>query len=399
MSRTTGPLHGLRVLDACDALALYATKLLLNLGAEVLRIEPSGGDPVRRFPPIVDGISAYHEHFNAGKRSVTLDLDAVEGRAWLERLLAGCNALVESGQVDELLSVRLGRERLLAARPDLVLVSVTPFGLSGEKADRRGGDLIAAAESGLLVLNGRPDAPPYRPGGEQAAHMAGLLAANAALLGLFAQQRSGRGCAVEVPLAFAAALTTLQTANANYATWHGRVPQRRGIGISAYRTLFPARDGWVVLIALPGQWEKLVSLLDAHGAAGELTDPAFLDAGYRMEHAETVNAVIEAFTRQFDKQPLQYLMQRAGVACTPVNGVADLAADPFLQQRGFLRPVEHPGWGRTVAYPAPPWQFAEREIGTHATAPAVGADNRAIWIEELGMDAAALEALCGEAAR
>src|SRR5579885_2732553 len=259
-----GPLHGLRVLDACDALAPYATKLLLNLGAEVVRIEPPGGDPIRHFPPIVDGISVYHEHFNAGKRSVTLDLDTRDGRAWLERLLTRCNAGVDSGQPDELLSVRLGRERLLAARPDLVLVSVTPFGLSGEKAGLRGGDLIAAAESGLLVLNGRPDAPPYRPGGEQAAHMAGLLAANAALLGLFAQQRGGRGCVVEVPLAFAAALATLQTANANYYTWHGRVPQRRGIGAPAYRSLFPARDGWVVVIALPGQWEKLAALLDAH---------------------------------------------------------------------------------------------------------------------------------------
>jgi crotonobetainyl-CoA:carnitine CoA-transferase CaiB-like acyl-CoA transferase len=399
MSDAAGPLHGLRVLDACDALALYATKLLLNLGAEVVRVEPPGGDPIRRFPPIVDGISVYHEHFNAGKRSVTLDLNAPEGRAWLKRLLASCNAVVESGQPDDLLSVRLGRERLLAARPDLVLVSVTPFGLSGERAGRRGGDLIAAAESGLLYLNGRPDAPPYRPGGEQAAHMAGLLAANAALLGLFEQQRSGRGCVVEVPLAFAAALTTLQTANANYYTWHGRVPQRRGVGAAASRSLFPARDGWVVLIALPGQWEKLVALLDAHGAAGELTDPAYLDAGYRMEHAETVNAVIEAFTRRFDKEPLQYLMQRAGVACTPVNGVADLAADPFLQQRGFLRTVEHPGWGRSVRYPAPPWHFAEREIGTHSPAPPLGADNRAIWVEELGMGEAALAGLCGEAPR
>ncbi|HEY7295113.1 MAG TPA: CoA transferase, partial [Dehalococcoidia bacterium] len=180
---------------------------------------------------------------------------------------------------------------------------------------------------------------------------------------------------------------------------HGRVPQRRGAGSAAYRSLFPARDGWVVLIALPGQWEKLVRLLEEHGAAGGLAEPAYLDAGYRVEHAEQISAVIEAFTQQFDKEALQLLMQRAGVACTAVNGVADLAADPFLRRRGFLRRVEHPGWGRTVAYPAPPWHFAEREIGTRSPAPAAGADNRAIWIEELGMEETALAALCAGAAR
>src|SRR5581483_7971692 len=296
MNRSAGPLNGLRVLDACDALALYATKLLLNLGAEVVRIEPPGGDPLRRYPPLVDGISIYFEHFNAGKRGLTLDLDAPDGRAWLERLLASCNAVVESGQADALLSVRLGRERLVAMRPDLVLVSVTPFGLSGEKAGLRGGDLVVAAESGLLALNGRPDAPPYRPGGEQAAHMAGLVAANAALLGIFNQQRSAHGVAIAVPAAHAATLATLQTANANYYTWHGRLPKRRGIGLlPAFRSLFPASDGWIILVVLPGQWLNFVRWLQAHDAAGDLADARYEDADQRVEQAAHINELITAF--------------------------------------------------------------------------------------------------------
>ncbi|HLZ68569.1 MAG TPA: CoA transferase [Dehalococcoidia bacterium] len=398
MSAAAGPLRGLRVLDACDALAVYATKLLLNLGAEVIRLEPPTGDPMRRFPPLIDGISAYFEHFNAGKRSITLDLTTAAGLAWLESLVASCNAVLESGQAAELLSSRAGRERLTRARRDLVLVSVTPFGLHGPKAEQRGGDLIAAAESGLLALNGRPDAPPYRPGGEQAAHMAGLLAANAALLGLFEQQCKGHGCHVEVPVNFAAALSTLQTANANYYTWHGRVPQRRGLGLSGYRSLFRTRDGWVVLIALPGQWSKLAGLLEEHGAAGDLAEAGYDDAEQRLARAEHINELIGAFTSRFGKEELQTLTQRAGVACTPVNSVADLAADPFLQQRGFFRQVAHPGWERTVAYPAPPWHFGERAIGTQQPAPATGADNRAIWVEELGMDAVTLAELCDGAA-
>ncbi|HZU77320.1 MAG TPA: CoA transferase, partial [Dehalococcoidia bacterium] len=234
-----GPLHGIRILDACDELAVYATKLLVNLGAEVVRIEPPGGDPMRRFPPLVEDVSLYFEHFNAGKRSVMLDLARDEGLAWLGKLVGSCNAVVESGAPDTLLSARFGRERLLSLRPGLVLVSVTPFGLSGPKRDWVAEDMVIAADSGLLALNGRPDGRPYRPGGEQAAHMAGLLAANAALLGVFEQQRSGRGRSVEVPVCFAAELATLQTANANYFTWHGRVPKRRGMGqLPAFRSLF-----------------------------------------------------------------------------------------------------------------------------------------------------------------
>ena len=131
MSRTDGPLRGVRVLDACDDLAIYATKLLVNLGAEVVRPEPPGGDPMRRYPPFAGEVSLYFEHFNAGKRGVTLDVDDESECDWLARLVASCNAIVESGNPASLLSTRLGVERLREWRPDLVLVSVTPFGQSG----------------------------------------------------------------------------------------------------------------------------------------------------------------------------------------------------------------------------------------------------------------------------
>ena len=388
-----GPLHGIRILDACDELAVYATKLLVNLGAEVVRIEPPGGDPMRRFPPLVEDVSLYFEHFNAGKRSVMLDLARDEGLAWLGKLVGSCNAVVESGAPDTLLSARFGRERLLSLRPGLVLVSVTPFGLSGPKRDWVAEDMVIAADSGLLALNGRPDGRPYRPGGEQAAHMAGLLAANAALLGVFEQQRSGRGRSVEVPVCFAAELATLQTANANYFTWHGRVPKRRGMGqLPAFRSLFEARDGWVIVIVLPGQWPNCLKLLREHGAEADLGAPDYEDDKYRHEHAAHVNEVIAAFTARYDKRYVFEAAQKAGLAITPVNSPADLLADPFLNERGFFREIEQPALGRPLRYPGPPFHFGERQIGTWRPAPAAGQDNRALLVEELGMSETALAA-------
>ena len=384
MTDRSAPLRGFRILDACDELAVYATKLLVNLGAEVVRLEPPGGDPMRALPPLVEGVSLYFEHFNAGKRSVTLELGAEDGVVRLGRLVATCNAVIESGYPEALLSAKVGGERLQRFRPDLVLVSVTPFGSEGPHGRQRGGDLTVAAESGLLALNGRPEASPYRPGGEQTAHMAGLLAANAALLGIVEQRRSGRGAHVEVPANFAATLATLQTANANFYTWQGRVPTRRGIGSPWFRLLHEAADGWVAIQPLPGQWDNLVRLLADHDAAQDLADGRYRDDTFRMQNYAHVTEVIADFTRRYPKQYLFEKGQTAGVACVPVNTPEDMLADPWLAARGFFREVEHPRLG-AVRYAGPPFHFRGREVGVNASAPEPGEDDEAIWARELGL--------------
>jgi crotonobetainyl-CoA:carnitine CoA-transferase CaiB-like acyl-CoA transferase len=378
------PLRGFRILDLCDELAVYAAKLLANLGADVIRPEPPSGDPMRHYPPLVDGTSLYFEHFNAGKRSVTLDLDAEDGTVRLGRLVATCNAVVESGYPEALLSERVGVERLRRFRPDLVLVSVTPFGDEGPDSRRRGGDLTIAAASGLLALSGRPEGSPYRPGGEQTAHVAGLLAANAALLGLVEQQRTGRGAHVAVPANFAATLATLQTANANFYTWHGRVPTRRGIGSPWFRLLHEAADGWVAIQPLPGQWDNLVRLLADHDAAQDLADERYRDDTFRMQNYAHVTEVIAQFTRRYPKQYLFAKGQAAGVACVPVNTPEDILTDPWLAGRGFFREVQHPSLG-AVPYVGPPVHFRGRRIGVNTPAPAPGQDDEVIWVRELGM--------------
>ncbi len=390
MTGGSPPLAGFRVLDCTDELGVYATRLLAGMGADVVRVEPATGDPMRTFPPLTapagDGapVSLYYEHFNAGKRAVTLDRDEPGARARSLALVATCHALVESGDPDALFSRWLGEEQLLGTNPALTLVTVTPFGRQGPYAGDAGGDLVIAARAGLLWLSGRPDGPPYRPGGEQTAHMASLMAANAALLGIFQAQRTGRGARVDVPACFAATLATLQTANANYYTWHGRLPVRRGMGPAFARHIYPAADGWVALTALPGQWDNLVRLLRAHDAAADLGDERYQDANLRIAEAEHINDVLAAFTSHHPKAYLFEAAQRAGVASAPVNTPADVLADPFLRERGFFRTLQHPVLARDLDYAGPAARFSGRESGPHAPAPVRGADDAAIWAEVSG---------------
>jgi crotonobetainyl-CoA:carnitine CoA-transferase CaiB-like acyl-CoA transferase len=144
-----------------------------------------------------------------------------------------------------------------------------------------------------------------------------------------------------------------------------------------------------------------VRLLCDHAAAADLADPAYRDDAYRYERSEHINAVIEAFTSRYPKQYLFKVAQEAGVACAPVNTAADLAADPFLHGRGWFRPVWHADLGRVLRYPGPPFRLGNPGGAGAALHPAPdqGADNRAVWVDELGMDAATFATLCATEVR
>ena len=363
MPEPMSPLAGLRVLDLTDELGLYAGKLLAWLGADVIR--PTGGRAglVALNPPFVTTDSGTHSlydlHYNLAKHRLDLDVDSPSGRAALLDLVADCHALIESGSHQQLLSSRLGAE-LTARRPDLVRVSITPFGASGRLSEHAGGDLVVAARSGLLWLNGSPEQPPYRPAAEQAAHMAGLVAAGAAMIGLVHQQRTGTGSFCEVPAVFAATLATLQSGNANWWSWQKRLPARRGLGLPFARMLFPAADGWTAFQALPGQWDNLVALLSRFDAAADLGDESYRDPQFRVANAEHINAVIEGFTRARPKQWLMSTGQSAGIAALPVNAAEDIYNDHYLAARGFFQEVDEPATGLRLRLAGPPFKLSSR---------------------------------------
>lgn len=363
-SHTRGPLAGVRVIDLAGPSAVFATRELAELGADVIRVEAPGGGDVRRRPPYLHGEpgverSLHHLHFNAGKRSVVLDLDDEPDRATFRTIAGTADLLVETAPPGWLEERGLGHDALRAVNPGLIHVSVTPYDRDGERADAPGTDLTVVASSGLMYLNGLPEDPPVQPGAEQGHHMGGLAAAATALVALVGRDRDPghRGHRVDVSLQAAASMATLQTANANMHTWHGQVPGRRGVvGQRGERALFPCRDGrwlsFVVPIGVPALWDAFAAWVRDEGLGEPFTGPDWADPAYRAAHAATTTDVIGRLCAAHDRAYLFHEGQRRRMLTMPVSTVADLVESEHLAERGFLTAVPHPSWAWTSSMPA-----------------------------------------------
>ena len=390
----SGPLADIRVLD-------LAGRQLGELGADVVRVEPPGGDGTRRRRPFLDGEagverSLYHLHFNVNKRGLVLDLDRPRGVDALRRLAAAADVLIETRAPGEMDALGAGYDDLRELNPGLIYTTVTPFGQQGAARHYRGNDLIGAATSGLMYLNGMPEDPPNQPGSEQAYHMASLVAASGTLMAIVARERDRehRGRRVDVSIQEAASMATLQTANANLYTWHGQIPRRHGMGAAAGRRgLFQCRDGlWVHFTIPPPFGDSFVEWLNDAGIESPLGSAEWREMAYRMEHGEVVSRAIDKLGRCFDRARLFHEGQRRRLLVMPVNTVEDLLVDEQLQARDYFAQVEHPELGRTLTDAGVPYHFSATAARVHRRAPLLGEHTEEVFREWIGMSAEELAA-------
>jgi crotonobetainyl-CoA:carnitine CoA-transferase CaiB-like acyl-CoA transferase len=338
MHATTGGLD-LRVLDLADVSGVFCTRLLVGLGAEVIRIEPPGGDPLRARDALA------FAHWNAGKRSVTVDLEAPGDAARFLRLAAGADVVVETFPPGQLDALGLGWPTLRAVNPALVLVSVTPFGQTGPRAAWRGTNLTLSALGGMTWLSGPPDGPPLNPPREQAYHLAGVNAAIGTLLALRGRRITGRGQHVEVSVQEAVA-ATLEYGALRYIH-EGVVHCRTGHRYPHVpHGVFPARDGFVAggFGGSSRMWDGLLAWLREAGQAGDLDQPRFADETVRLAERAHVFSIIEAFTRGFGKAEFCQEAQRRRLPWAPVDSAVDLASSAQLEARGFFIDVDLGMW-------------------------------------------------------
>ncbi|MBM3082330.1 CoA transferase [Chelatococcus daeguensis] len=370
------PLADLRVLDFSRVLAgPYCTALLADLGAQVIKVEPPGGDDYRHIGPFVEGESMLFATVNRGKRSIVLDLAKVEDLAIAHALAARADVVVENfrpGVVDKL---GIGWPQLSALNPRLVYASISGFGQDGELAKRPAYDVILQAMSGIMAVTGEPDGPPTLVGESIADVAAGLFASWAVLAALHERHGTGRGRHID--LAMFDAMVALQPLVVARYLATGEAPRRVGNRhpLSAPFGAFAARDGSFVLAVLN---DKLFQRLAACIGAPEIAaDPRFTTDSDRLANEGALRALIEGWSRRLGAREAVEALVAHGVPAAEINDMAEALASPHAEARGLLQEVSDARAGMRQV-PEQPARFAGAPRGGLAAAPRLDGDRAAI---------------------
>lgn len=386
------PLTGLRVLDLTRVLSgPFCTALLGDLGAEVLKVEAPEGDSVRGQGAMKDGVSLYFAQFNRNKRSIRLDLRKPEGRDILARLIARSDVLVENFRPGVLARMGFTEARLKELRPSLVTCAINGFGSSGPYRDRPAFDFIAQAMSGFMAVNGGPDDPPMRSGLPISDLVAGLYAALAITAAVTHARATGQGQQAEVSLTNGLVSLLAYIATNTFAT--GAPPPRSGNDhpIAAPYGLFPTRDGQIALA--PPDDAFFGRLADALGMPGLKDDPLYRTQTARVANRARINAIVGGALATHPTAHWVETLNKAGVPCGPVLGVAEVFQDPQILAQEMVMDVPHPGLGlvRMLGFPM---KLSETPCQVRRTAPALGEHGEEVLVE-LGYPEAERAALRG----
>ncbi len=352
-SPSPGALDGIRVVDLTRILSgPFCTQLLADMGAEVLKIEPPKGDPVRAQGVVVEGMSWYFAQFNRNKKSVVLDLYTDEGKDILWRLLEDADVLAENFRPGVLAKMGFDEDRLKAHNPRLIIASVNGYGSTGPYIDRPSFDFIAQAMSGFMSVNGAPDADPMRAAPPMSDLVAGLYCAFGVVCALQARNRTGVGQRVESSLTNGL-VGMLAYLSAEYLAT-GAEPKRTGNNhpIVAPYGLFRAQDGRVAVA--PSHDVMVRRFLGVLGLEHLLDEERFGDNDSRMRNREALNALIDAVTETETVDHWIETINKAGCPCGRVMTLAEVFNDPQILSQEMVIAYEQPGRGtvRVTGFPA-----------------------------------------------
>jgi len=372
------PLAGLRVVDLADEKGELCGRLLADLGADVLRVEPKGGARSRRIPPFHAGASLGFAFRNAGKRGATLDLESSAGRARLHELLAAADVLIESFAPAERARLALDPGDVLARHPHLVFASLSDFGSRGPYRDWVATDDVLDAMSGMVFKAGIPSKPPLIPPAAIGVDVASVTAAYAVLLGLFQRERSGAGQHIDYATLLGIAQTTdWSFCNASILR-NGNFPineVRNGSG--PVYTIYACKGGYVRLIVLsPRQWRAMWEWL---GKPEAFSDPHWETFIGRLQNADVLTKLYEAHFANLSMEEVSEEAQRRGIVCTPVLRPDEVLGNAHLRARGTF--VDLPvAAGVTGPFASGFLELDGVRQGPRSGAPAAGGDESAAFL-------------------
>ena len=381
------PLDGFRVLDLTRVLSgPYASMLLADLGAEVIKVErPGSGDDTRSWgPPFSGGMSTYFAAVNRGKRSVVIDLQSERGRDLLGELASKVDVVIENFRPGVIERLGLGYDAVAERNPGVIYASINGFGATGPRAEEAGTEVIVEAETGLMAMMGTPDGPPVRFGIAMVDIATGIALVSGVLAAALQRERTGRGRRLEFPLyamAFSCLATVVASASVDRASQEGRWGSGHP-SIVPY-SAFPARDGFVVLGAINElMWERLC---EAFGLDALRSDPRAAGNEARVHNRAFVEDAIAAVIAPLTASEVTERLKRANVLVAPVRTAAEAVTDPQVAALGLVDELDGIRFTRT-----PLAQFNRAPL---APAPPLGQDSEAVLSELLSLSDVELSGL------
>ena len=369
------PLEGIRVLDLCGPEGQLCGRLLADLGADVVKVEPPGGDAGRRLGPFAQDAahpeaSLSFAYFNANKKSVVLDLETPEGRERFKALARSFDVILETfspGVMDEW---GLDHARLSRQNPGLVTASITGFGLSGPYSGYKAPSIVCSAMGGVMSLCGSEDRPPLAEPADQPYHLASAFAAAGVLLALRQRDSTGRGQMVEVSCqevqAFQQHVLVNYSANGNVLR---RAGSRTPVGGGMPYGIYPTSDGFCHLVVIAtAHWRSFVEWM---GNPDALTDDLWDNRHVRIANADLIEPMTAEFTRKLTKAEFFTEGQVRRVTAAPVNTPAEFVDDPHVREVGLFEDVQHPVLGATKLV-RPPFRMSASPAVIGKAAPLLG---------------------------
>jgi crotonobetainyl-CoA:carnitine CoA-transferase CaiB-like acyl-CoA transferase len=394
-----------RILDLTEGGCMLGGRLLADLGADVIKIEPPRGSPSRTGPyyrNIVDPEkSLFWWAYNANKRGITLDISREEGRELFRSLVRGADAVLESFEPGYLDRLKLGYNDLVRIRPDIILTSITPFGQNGPKAHYRASDLTIWASGAYLFACGNPDRPPTRIGFPQAGLFGGAEGAIGTMTAIWHRNNTGEGQHVDVSMqesALSPNLNVLQMWDVNGVEFHrlGGALYVPGTGVRQ-PIYFECRDGYVMILVQGGNEPfvsssaRLVKWMEEEGMAPEW----LVKLDWKLDYdattmgqsiADRVGEAVKRFTLTKTKAELyEDGAIRRQILMAPVANTRDISENLQLKSRNYWEKLEHADLGDSVVYCGPFIRMSETPLKYRRRAPLIGEHNDEIFGEELGV--------------
>jgi len=389
-----GPLKGIRILDLTQVLfGPFATMLLSDLGAEVIKVERlEVGDIARGNGPFVGGLGTYFLSLNRGKKSVTLNLATEQGRDMFLKLTESVDVVVENFVPGTMEKLGLSYKTIKERNPRIIYVAGSGFGQYGPYAKKPAFDIIIQAMGGVMSITGEPGGPPVRPGVSYGDITAGLFLCIATLAALQERQISGKGQMVDIGM-LDCQVTAQENAFVRYLNT-GEIPSALGTRhpvITPFQA-FPTKDGYIA-VALRGgikdQWPLFCAALDRIDI---MDDPRFQTGWLRTQNYEVLEPILTDIMKTRTTKEWVEELEQAGIPCGPVNTIEQVANDAQIAARDMIIEVSHPHAGSFKVVNTP-FKFSRTPCRAERASPDLGEHTEGIMAELLGMSKQEIDSL------